>query len=435
MARIRSISRLIVCVFISLNLLAGGASAATEDERRKIVIALDAISLSLLQPIILATGSEIVYTLTLINAYAIRLPDLSLDELEAIVQSLLSNPLVAGVYDDIVGTAAGATPITMDDISAASSAEGWPWGVDRIGVPKVQEDQPKPNGAGQTVAVLDTGIDCEHPELQENIVSYQGFSAFAAEEPCDDDNGHGTHVAGIIAAAWNQYGIIGVAPKAQLVPVKVLNHNAQAFCSDVIAGIQWVHSKGIRVANMSFGFYKHSVPLKKAIERLYKKGVVMVASAGNCGWGDEGGDGEGDPPDACDNPSQLNMAYPAAYLEVIAVGAITKGDQMAYYSREGDAMDVVAPGGTNASEPILSTAPDGGYALKSGTSMAAAHVTGAVMLALQRKSNLSVAQVLSLLQSTALVLVDPSTGLPYPQERQGAGLINVEEMLKAPPLQ
>lgn len=282
---------------------------------------------------------------------------------------------------------------------------------------------------------MDTGIDCQHPALRENIVSYKGFSAFAGADPCVDDNSHGTHVAGTIAAAWNTYEFISVAPKAQLVPVKVLNRDAQGFCSDLVAGIQYVHAKGVKVANMSLGFYRPCNPLQKAIKRLSDKGVIIVASAGNCGRGDEGGDGEGDPPDACDNPSQLGMAYPAAYPQAIAVGAMTKANQLAYYSLynlEGPTVAVVAPGGDEG-EPILSTVP-GGYATKIGTSMAAAHVTGAAVLALQRNSKLSGQDVRSLLQSTASPLFDP-TGEEYPQEQQGAGLIDVEGMLQAPQLQ
>lgn len=152
MARNRSMRGLLVCVCLSLVLLAGGASAATEEDRRKIVTALDALSLSLLQPIILATGSEIVHTLTLINALAIRLPDLLPDALEAIVQSLLSNPLVVAVDDDILGTAAEASPVTQADVSADASPAPGLWGTYRIGVPNVQQLQPKPNGAGVTVA-------------------------------------------------------------------------------------------------------------------------------------------------------------------------------------------------------------------------------------------------------------------------------------------
>jgi subtilisin family serine protease len=430
MARNRSISGLLVCVCLSLVLLAGGASAATEEERRKIVTALDALSLSLLQPIILATGSEIVHTLTLVNALAVRLPDLPLDELEALVQSLLSNPLVLAVDNDIVGSAAEVTSLTHAGMSANGSAEYFPWGVAHIGVPNVQQQQPKPNGAGVTVAVLDTGIDCAHPELQENLVSYKGFSAHPGTDPCDDDHGHGTHVAGIIAAALDQEGIIGVGPQGKLAPVKVLDHKAKGFCSDVIAGIQWVYNKGIRLLNMSFGFTEDCVPLKKAIKRQYGKGNIMVASAGNCGsagFGDEGGDGGGDPPETCD-PSQFDVTFPAAYPEVIAVAATTIHDEMAYYSRVGSAMDVSAPGGDNASGPIPSTAPGGGYALKSGTSMAAAHVSGTVMLALQRKPMLSFTQVRDLLQSTA-------SSINGSKDEKGAGLIDVEAMLQAPQLQ
>jgi subtilisin family serine protease len=424
MVRRASMMRVICCVLISLVLWAGGASATSELDRRKIVTALDAISLGLLQPILAANGIEIVHTLTLINAVAVRLPDLPSDELQALVQYLLNLSLVVAVDNDIVGTAAEVSPVSQTDIFANASSDTIPWGVARIGAIKVQ--QTGANGAGVTVAVLDSGIDCGHPELQDNIASYEGFTAFPGTNPCDDDNGHGTHIAGIIAAESNQQGIIGVGPQGILAPVKVLDHNAKGFCSDVIAGLQWVFNKGIRSLNMSFGFTKDCPPLKKAIKRLYNNGNIMVASAGNCGstgFSDDGGDGGGDPPAVCD-PSQFDMTYPAAYNGVLAVAATTSDDEVAYYSRIGSTMAVSAPGGDNSSEPILSTAPGGGYALKCGTSMAAAHVSGAVMLALQRKPKLSYTQVRSFLQSTASY-INGSTA------EKGAGLLNVEALLQA----
>jgi subtilisin len=443
MVRNRSISILLVCVCLSLSLLAGGASAATEEDRRKIVTPAPGVLLDLLVPVILATASEIVHTITFIDpdALAIRLPDLPLDALEEIVDSLLSNPLVGEVDDDIVGAAAEVTPTATADTAADGKTEAWEWGAVHIGVPEVQQQQPTPDGAGVTVAVMDTGIDCDHFELRANIAPYPGFSAFRGKDPCHDDNGHGTHVAGIIAALSNQEGVIGVAPKTKLVSVKVLNQNAQAFATDIVAGLQWISTKGIKVINMSWGFYTGNTQLKKAIERLYKNRTIMVASAGNCGpkpqWEQDegGGDGGGGEPASgvCDDssPDNFKMTYPAAYTQVIAVAASDIYDQVAYYSRRGR-VDVTAPGGTNATGPVRSTAPGDVYALKTGTSMAAPHVTGSVALVLQRKPSYSPEQVRSLLRETALPLIeDPSTGTPYPDDEQGAGLIDVVGVLEA----
>jgi subtilisin len=424
MRRVRSM----VCVLVAVTLVItsfGAAPVASEADGRFIVIYVDGTNLNLQASLLTALGVEVTQVLSLINALAIKIP---LGLVGYVLQQLQLNLLVAGVYDDIEGAAAEVTPTTLDDISNNPSEEGWAWGIIRIGGPNVQQNGS--NGAGVVVAVLDTGIDCAHSELQDNIVSYAGFSAFKTN-PCSDPNGHGTHIAGIIAAAADQHGLIGAAPEATLVPVQVLDQNAHTFCSQVVAGLQFVYSKGIKVVNMSFGFHADCVPLKKAVKRTYDRGTIMVASAGNCGssgFGDEGGgDGGGDPPATCD-PSQFSVAYPAKYAEVIAVAATTLDDQgydqMAYYSAIGAAIAVSAPGGDKAHAPIVSTAPGGRYALKSGTSMAAGHVSAGVMLALQRKQKLSSMDVRNLLRSTA-------TYIPGSAEQKGAGLINLEGMLQA----
>jgi subtilisin family serine protease len=153
----------------------------------------------------------------------------------------------------------------------------------------------------------------------------------------------------------------------------------------------------------------------------------MVASAGNCqggdGGGDEGGgDGEEEMVAAC-GTSPTHVMYPAAYPWLIAVAATDVYDQVAAYSRYGPEMDIAAPGGARASEMIFSTIRGGGYGWGSGTSQAAAHVSGAVALALQRQPQLSFEQVRNLLQATAW-------DLGYSQEHQGAGLIDVYGMMQ-----
>ena len=268
-------------------------------------------------------------------------------------------------------------------------------------------------------------------------------------DECNDDNSHGTHIAGTIAAAKNEWGLIGVAPKAKVTPVKVLDYNAEGFVSDVIAGLEWVYKQWVtkgryKLVNMSLGFPEDSPPLKRAIDQLSKKGIITVASVGNrCppadtgggggggsvggGGGDEGGGGGGDEclsttTDA--SPSDVN--FPARYSSVIAVGAMTRDRHVAGYSRVGK-VDVLAPGGAMASDQILSTIPgtNPGYGRKSGTSMAAPHVIGALALVLQRQPQLSRREVVDLLQSTAL----PLPG--YSPQEQGAGVIDVEGMVNA----
>jgi subtilisin family serine protease len=409
----------VLCVLMSLMLVVGGAFAADQDDSRKIVMFLDGIPLDVQKLLVTLTGSTVVHVLSLINALAIQLP---LGGIDDILELLLNNPAVLGVFDDPIGSIVSSTLL-----AEPYTEESFDWGLARIGVPEALSGG-ETTGSGVTVAVLDTGIDLSHPELKQKIVS--GFNALPGGGSYNDNHGHGTHMAGIIAAAMNSKGIIGAAPQAKLSAVKVLDKNATGRVSDLINGLQWVQKKGIRVANMSLGFSEENVPLDRAIERLHKKGVIMVAAAGNCnsddGGGDEGGDGGGEeegPTPACD-PSQTAVKYPAAYAGVIAVAATDDNDQVASYSLSGPEVTVAAPGGEKTGERILSTARGGGYALGSGTSQAAAHVTGAVALALQRKSNLTFEQTRDLIGATA-------EHLGYPATQQGAGLIDVQRMLES----
>jgi subtilisin len=414
----RSGVRVVVCVLMSIMLVVGGAFAADPDDPRKIVMFLDGIPLDVQKLLVTLTGSTIVHVLSLINALAIQLPPGGIDD---VLELLLDNPAVLGLFDDPIGSAVSSTLL-----AETSTEESFDWGLARIGVPEVLSEG-ETTGSGVTVAVLDTGIDLSHPELKQKIVS--GFNALPGGGSYNDNHGHGTHMAGIIAAAVNSKGIIGAAPQAKLSAVKVLDKDATGRVSDLINGLQWVQKKGIRVANMSLGFSGENVPLERAIERLHKKGMIMVAAAGNCngddGGGDEGGDGgdAGEGPNGCD-PSQTPVKYPAAYAGVIAVAATDDNDQVAYYSLSGPEIAIAAPGGEKTGEGILSTARGGGYAMGSGTSQATAHVTGAVALALQREPKLTFEQTRDLIEATA-------EHLGYPATQQGAGLIDVQRMLES----
>jgi subtilisin len=419
-------------------------------EERKIVMFLDGVSLPLQQLIVTLTGSEIIHVLSLINALAIELP---LGDTLAVLNFLLGNPAVIGVFDDPLVFADGLSSVAAKDVP---QEESYDWGQNRIGVPAVHRRMPGLQGAGVKIAVLDTGADVDHPDLriEDGLNAMRG----GRRKSYQDDHGHGTHVTGIIAARMNGRGIVGVAPEARIIAVKVLADDGSGHVSDLINGLQWAHEQRIRVVNMSLGFYQDSVPLKRAVRRLYKRGMIMVAAAGNRpggsatsedggGTNEGGGDAEENDVSACDtsadgggtnegggdaeendvsacDTSQLGVAYPARYPGVIAVAATDYNDSVTDYSLSGPQIDVAAPGGAKGSEMILSTNWDGGYALTSGTSQATPHVSGSIALALQRKSDLSFEEVLDLLQRT-------TWDLGYPEERQGAGLIDVPNLVEA----
>jgi len=262
--------------------------------------------------------------------------------------ALARNPLVDYVEPDLVFSIGAKPP------KPPPSGDELPWGVDRIDA----EKNGGAKGAGVAVAVLDTGIDTDHPDLAAN---YQGGYDFVNGDGLpEDDNGHGTHVSGIIAADNNSAGIVGVAPNAGIVAVKVLDSNGEGYLSVIIDGIDWVIANqsgyGIKVANMSFGGSGSSEALHTAVQGLYNAGVTIAASAGN---------------------NRSNAAYfiPAAYAEVLCISALASGDKFASYSNYGSVVDLIAPG-----SDVKSTWPGGGFATLSGTSMAAPHVAGAAAL-------------------------------------------------------
>jgi hypothetical protein len=199
MGRVRSMACVLVAVTPVITPF-GAAPVASNADSGFIVIYVDGPNLNSQKLLLEALGVAVTQVLTLINALAIKshldliayalglLDPLNPDPLDVI------NDKVVAVYGDVMGLAAEVTPTTMANASADASAEWWAWGGVHIGVADVQSQQPTPNGAGVTVAVLDTGIDCAHPKRQANIVQYPRFSACAGANPCTHDNGHGTAV-------------------------------------------------------------------------------------------------------------------------------------------------------------------------------------------------------------------------------------------------
>lgn len=350
--RISSISTILLIVALVFS-LAGWAFANSPDNipndvSRKIVVFQNWVNKTAYDEILKSAGAVKIKNLPLINAVVVLASPASEKALRQRSEVRRVDP------DVVVYTQAKPLP--------APPPERLPWGVDRIDADLVWDrnhdlavDSGANAGGGVKVAVLDTGIDLDHPDLQANIKG--GINTLNPLKSPDDDNGHGTHVAGIIAGVDNSVGILGTATQAWLYAVKVLNRQGSGYVSDIIEGLQWSIDNGMQVVNMSFGTSTDVQSFHEAIVAAYDRGIVLVAAAGNGGPGDN------------------TVLYPAKYPEVIAVSATDNTDTIASWSSRGPEVELAAPG-----VDVYSTYKGGGYKTLSGTSMASPHVVGSVAL-------------------------------------------------------
>jgi len=238
-----------------------------------------------------------------------------------------------------------------------------PAGVSMIQAPKMWEKDTY--GTDSIVAVIDTGCDVRHPDLRDSIIGGRNFSGGNSRR-IDDENGHGTHVAGTIAAGLNGIGVVGVAPRAKLLILKVMGENGSTTYQSLVKAIRYAtrwrgrNGEKVDVISMSLGGQKDYASLHRAIKNAVKEDILVVCAAGNAGDG---------------NARTPEKLYPGYYDEVVQVGAVDMEGKMADFTNTNDEIDLVAPG-----VGIRSTYLDGGYAKLSGTSMATPHVSGAAAL-------------------------------------------------------
>jgi thermitase len=250
------------------------------------------------------------------------------------------------------------------------------------------------------IAVVDTGVDMNHPDLKNRLT--QGYNVLENNHHPDDDNGHGTHVAGIIASETNNHeGVAGITWYNKIMPVKAMEAGGYGTTFDIAKGIVWAVDHGADVINLSLGNYQPSALMKKAVDYAYKNNVVLIAAAGN---------------DNTDQPS-----FPAAYPEVIGVSAINFNGTRAPFSNYGDYIDVAAPG-----VQIPSTYFNQQYAALSGTSMASPHVSGLAGLILSANPNLKNKEVIKIIKKSAYDLGERGTDPEF-----GHGLIDIQQALKS----
>jgi len=222
-------------------------------------------------------------------------------------------------------------------------------------------------GEGVTVAVLDSGCDLDHPDLANNILP--GFNFIDPTKPPEDENDHGTHVTGSICAENNDYGVVGVAPKVKVIPIKVLDENGIGDINNVVKGIRYAIERNVDMMCLSLGCGKRIGNLRKAIKAAAAKGKPLFCAGGNV-------------------DKSMDALYPARYHETIAVAALNHDFKRADFSNTSKQnIDFLAPG-----VDILSTSRNGWYTVLSGSSTAVPFVVGvaALLLAAKRKYRLDI---------------------------------------------
>ncbi|MGM0805746.1 MAG: S8 family serine peptidase [Bacillota bacterium] len=276
-----------------------------------------------------------------------------------------------------------------------------------LNYPTPQELQSESYYTGKNikVGILDTGIDTTH----EDLTVLGGISFVPKTTSYNDDNGHGTHVAGIIAAKDNQVGIKGLAPNVKLYSIKVLDQDGLGQYSQIIDGIEWATQQGLDIANLSLTGKESSYALKLAVDEATKKGLYIIAASGNHS-------------DSTFSEDQ-SVYYPAKYESVIAVGAVNKLNKHPKFSGSGPELELVAPG-----VDIYSTYTNNTYETLTGTSMATPYATAIYALYKEAFPLLTTVELRTKIQQQAKDLGAPGRDVNF-----GFGLIQAPELRDTTP--
>jgi len=301
-----------------------------------------------------------------VNAVSLEVSDTEMETLE-------NNPNVTTVEnDDIVKTKETSSQIIPYGVNSLNGLKSWESGL---------------TGKGVKVAIIDSGAAI-HSDL--NIAGGKSFVSYTTSYI--DDNGHGTHVAGIIGARNNSFGVVGIAPDSDLYALKALDSTGTGYNSDIIKAIDWSIENHMDIINMSLGGSDESYAFQQAIDKAYNSGILIVAAAGNDG---------------------APVEYPAKYNHAIAVSATDSSNNLAYFSNRGPEIEVAAPGVN-----VISTYKGNSYASMDGTSMATPYAAGVLALYKQEYPNETPDEIRTIVHQNVLDL-----GAPGRDSNYGYGLI------------
>jgi thermitase len=277
-----------------------------------------------------------------------------------------------------------------------------------------------PTGGGVTIAVIDSGVDLTHPDLMTNLLP--GYDFVYYDNTPEDGDGHGSNVAGIAAAALNGVGVVGVAPAASILPVRVLDEDGLGYISDIADGIRYAADRAA-ILNLSLGGPGTNQTLQDAINYAANtKGRLVIAAGGNCGSSSYAANG-------CSYQHQ--PVYPAAYSNVMAVASTDSLDARSLFSNIGSYVDIAAPGSS-----IYNADRFNDWMTVSGTSQAAPHVAGLAALVWSKYPGYTAAQVRSRITSTAIDLgaagTDTSFGAGRIDAKNALGIVSMHSMAATP---
>jgi subtilisin family serine protease len=363
-------------------------AAAGPPDGTLLVTFQDSASQAAAEQLLQASGARIVEQLKPLAVYRVAAPE---DDAERVLAALRAR-------NDLVRAAEHEGEQVSQVVPNDALYHTFQWNLRRIGMEQAWDL--RPSAPDVIVAVLDTGVDLTHPDLRANLLVDQGYD-FVDDAPSpQDDESHGTAVAGIIGAIGNNHdGVTGIAWHVKLLPIKALNSQGRGPDSAMVKSILFAADAGAKIINISSTGTRYSAALETAVQYAQDKGALVVAAAGNTGETD----------------NALN--YPAAFDSVLAVGAIDDKDQLAPFSQRQSYVSLVAPG-VDVPSTAWAGAGRGPYASQSGTSIAAPHVSGAAAILWALRPDLAASDIAMALRAHADKVASTDPGY-------GAGILNV----------